>query len=141
MTTLQSTEELLDKLLKKELIPIVLSLDEHNKTLQNRMSEMNNKVVEEMRKFNENFSKFQSDFSITKCVNTELTKQMLSSERKCWVNAQHSKKEYVEVVGIYHQVDDKHLETKVLSIFQKFNCPVHLNSWLTVIDLVIILTE
>ena len=83
MTTLQSTEELLDKLLKKELIPIVLSLDEHNKILQNRMSEMNNKVVEEMRKFNENFSKFQSDFSITKCVNTELTKQMLSSERKC----------------------------------------------------------
>ena len=83
MTTLQSTEELLDKLLKKELIPIVLSLDEHNKTLQNRMSEINNKVVEEMRKFNENFSKFQSDFSITKCVNTELTKQMLSSERKC----------------------------------------------------------
>lgn len=49
MTTLQSTEELLDKLLKKELIPIVLSLDEHNKTLQNRMSEINNKVVEEMR--------------------------------------------------------------------------------------------
>ena len=66
MTTLQSTEKLLDKLLKRELIRIVLSLDEHNKTLQNRMSEMSNKVVEEMRKFNENFSKFQSELAITK---------------------------------------------------------------------------
>ena len=56
-------------------------------------------------------------------VNTELTKRMLWSERKCWVNAQHSKKECVEVVGIYRQVNDKDLETKVLAVFVKFNCP------------------
>ena len=48
---------------------------------------------------------------------------MLWSERKCWVNAQHSKKECVEVVGIYRQVNDKDLETKVLAVFVKFNCP------------------
>ena len=66
------TDELWDELLKKELTPIVLSLEEHNRSLQNRMSEMNNEVVEKMRKFNENFSKLQSRLSIAKRVNTEL---------------------------------------------------------------------
>ena len=47
----QYTEESLNKLLKRELIPNVLSLEEHNKPLQNRMSEVNKEVVEEMRKF------------------------------------------------------------------------------------------
>ena len=113
------TEESLDKLLTRELIPIILSLDEYNRTMQDRMSEMNIEVVEEMRTFNENFSKLQSELSIAKRVNTELTKQLLLLERHCWANAQYSRKEYVEVVGIPHQVDDKHLEAKVLPIFQK----------------------
>ena len=55
------TEESLDKLLKRGLIPIVLSVGEHNRSLENRMSEVNNEVAEEMRKFNENFSKLQSE--------------------------------------------------------------------------------
>ena len=66
------TDEMWNELLKKELTPIVLSLEEHNRSLQNRMSEMNNEVVEKMRKFNENFSKLQSRLSIAKRVNTEL---------------------------------------------------------------------
>ena len=41
----QYTEESLDKLLERELIPIVLSLEEQNRSLRSRMSEMNNKVV------------------------------------------------------------------------------------------------
>ena len=39
-------------------------------------------------------------------------------------NAQYSRKECVEVVGIPRQVDDKHLEVKVLSIFQKAGCTI-----------------
>ena len=71
----QYTEESLDKLLKRELIPIVLSLEEQNRSLQSRMSEVNNEVVEKMRKFNENSSKLQSELSIDKRVNTELLKE------------------------------------------------------------------
>ena len=74
------------------------------------MSEVNNEVVEEMGKFNENFSKLQSELSITKSVNTELTKRIVTLKRQCWANAQYSRKECVEMVGIPHQVDDKHLE-------------------------------
>ena len=102
MTMPQYNEESLDKMLKIEFIHIVLSHKEHNRSLQTRMFEVNHEVVEEMRKFNENVSKFQ-------CVNTEIG----------WVNAQYSRKEFVEVVGIPSQIDGKHLEVKVLPIFQK----------------------
>ena len=115
----QYTEESLDKLLKRELIPIVLSLEEQNRSLQSRMSEVNNEMVEEIRKFNENFSKPQSELSIAKCVNIELTKRIMTLERQCWANAQFSRKECVEVASIPRQAEDKHLEAKMLSFFQK----------------------
>ena len=83
----QYTEESLDKLLKRELIPIVLSLEKQNRSLQSRMSEVNNEVVEEMGKFNEKFSKLQSELSIAKRVNTELTKRIVTLEHQCWANA------------------------------------------------------
>ena len=80
MTMPQYTEEALDKLLKRELIPIVLSLEEQNRSLQNSMSEVNNKVVEEMRKFNENFFNLQSELFIAKRPDTELTKRIVTLE-------------------------------------------------------------
>ena len=96
----QYTEEFLDKLLKRELVPIILSLEKHNRSLQNRMSKVNKEVVEEMQKFNENFSKLQSELSIAKRVNAELTKRIVILERQCWANAEYSRKECAEVVGI-----------------------------------------
>ena len=118
--------------MKTELIPIVLSLEEQNKSLQSRMSEVSNEVVEEMCKFNENFSKLQSELSIAKRVNTELTKRIVTLERQCWANAQYSRKECVEVVGIPRQVNDKHLEVKGCQSSKR----LLLNSLMTVIDLV-----
>ena len=88
------------------------------------MSEVSNEVVEEMRKFNENFSRLQSELSIAKRVNTELAKRIVTLERQCWANAQYSRKECGEVDGIPRQVDDKHLEAKALSIFQKVGCTI-----------------
>ena len=39
-------------------------------------------------------------------------------------NSQYSRRECLEVAGIPWQVDDKNLETKVLSIFQKIGCTI-----------------
>ena len=74
----QYTEEPLDKLLKRELISIVLSLEEQNRSLQSRMSEVNNKVMEEMSQFSENFSKLQLELSMAKRLNTELNKHVVT---------------------------------------------------------------
>ena len=48
----------------------------------------------------------------------------MALEHQCWANAQYSRKECVEVAGISPQVDDKHLEAKLLSIFQKVDCTI-----------------
>ena len=75
--------------------------------------------MDKICKFNNNFSKLQSDLAVTKQVNTEPTKRIVTLERQCWANAQYSRKECLELVGLPHQVDDNQLETKVLSIFGK----------------------
>ena len=116
-TMSQYTEEALDKMLKRELIPIVLSL-------QNKITEDNNAMLQEIRKFNYNFAKFQAELVVTKRVNSELCKRIVTVERQCWANAQYSRKECLEVAGIPRQVDDKNLIKKVLSIFQRIGCTI-----------------
>ena len=79
------TEESLDKMLKRELVPIVLNL-------QSTIADKNNsnELLEEIRKLNDNFSKLQSELAVSKQVNTELTKRIVTLERQCWANAQPS---------------------------------------------------
>ena len=108
----------MDKMLKRELIPIVLSL-------QNETTEDNNTMLQEMRNFNDNFAKLQAELVVTKRVSSELCKRIVTVERQCWANApQYSRRGCLEVAGIPRQVDDKNLETKVLSIFQKIGCTI-----------------
>ena len=84
----------------------------------------NNELLEEIRKCNDNFSKLKSELAVTKQVNTELTKRIVTLESQCWANVQYSRKECFEVVGIPPQVDDNQLERKVLSIFEKVGCKI-----------------
>ena len=108
----------MDKMLKRELIPIVLSL-------QNETTEDNNTMFQEMRNFNDNFAKLQAELVVTKRVSSELCKRIVTMERQCWANApQYSRRGCLEVAGIPRQVDDKNLETKLLSIFQKIGCTI-----------------
>ena len=70
-TMSQYTEEALDKMLKRELIPIVLSLE-------NKITEDNNTMYQEMRKFNDNFAKLQAELVVIKRVNSELCKIIMA---------------------------------------------------------------
>ena len=57
------TNESLKSVNKKEMIPIVLSL-------QNKLDQANKKVLEEIWKLNNNFSNLESELSVTKQVNS-----------------------------------------------------------------------
>ena len=62
------TNQSLDKLYKKDLIPIALSL-------QNKLDEANNsktELLDEIRKLNDKFDQLQSDMCITENVNNLL---------------------------------------------------------------------
>ena len=78
------TNESLQSINKKDMIPIVLSL-------QNKLDQANNKVLEEIRKLNDNFSKLESELSVTKQVSSLLSRRLINMERQRWANAQYSK--------------------------------------------------
>ena len=63
------TEENLDKLLKKDLIAIVLAM-------QSKMSASNAEVLEEIHKLNSKFDILQSEFLVTKKVNLKLSSRL-----------------------------------------------------------------
>ena len=112
------TNESLDKLYKKDLIPIVLSL-------QNKFNEANNSKTEllnEMRKLNDKFDKLQSNVCVTKKVNNILSSRLVDSERQCWPNAQYSRRECLNIVCIAREVKDETLEESAVGIFDKLGC-------------------
>ena len=70
------TNKSLDKLYKKGLIPIVISL-------QNKLDEANNsktELLDEIRKLNDKFDKLQSNVYISKIANDLLSSRLVDIE-------------------------------------------------------------
>ena len=104
------TEENLDKVLKKDLIAIVLAV-------LSKMSAINADVLEEIRKL---YSRFlNSDLVVPKKLNSELSSRLVNMERQCWANAQYSWREFLEVVGVPKEVEHKDLEGVRCCLFLK----------------------
>ena len=70
------TEETLDKLLKKDLISMVLSQ-------QAKMDAVNSQIMDQIRKLNEDFEKLQFELTVAKQVNSVLSERLVSMERQC----------------------------------------------------------
>ena len=71
-----------------------------------------------MKTLNKNFKKLESDVVVVKNVNNILCKQLVSVERKCWKNAQYSRRECVEVVGLPSSIANDQLENIVCRVVQ-----------------------
>ena len=106
------TEDGLGKLLKKDLTSITLlqqrKLDQHNIGWLN-----------EIRKLNDAFSKLEADVKIAKNINNLLSQLVVALERQCWANAQYSRRECLEIVGVSHSVDDNSFEERLFKFLKK----------------------
>ena len=111
------TEDGLDNLLKKNLFSIILSQ-------QRKIDQDNIGWLDEIRKLNDNFSKLEADVTVAKNISNLLSQRVVDLERQCWANAQHSRRECPEVVGIHRSVDDNILKEKVIQVFEKFLCNI-----------------
>ena len=111
------TGDSLDKLRKEDLIPIVLSI-------QSKLKDKDNTVLLEVRRLNESVSKLHSELVVTKNVNNFLLTRLTTLERQCWANAQYSRRECLDIVGIPHEVSGEALEEKVLKIFGNCGCDI-----------------
>ena len=105
-------EEALDKLNKKELITILLSL-------QRKVESANNEILDQVRQVNQKFSHLEAENTVVKQANWLLSKRLVDMERPCWANAQYSRRECLEVVDIRDSVQNNELEDKVLTIFKR----------------------
>ena len=110
-------EDGLDKLLKKDLISIILSQ-------QRKIEQDNTGWLDEIRKFNDNISKLEADVKIVKNMNHLLSQWVADLERQYWANAQFSRRECLEIVGIPRSVDYNSLEEKVIQSFEKVGCNI-----------------
>ena len=81
-------------------------------------------MLKDMRKLNESFYKLQAEVSVTKQVNTLLSSRLVSIDRQCWLNAQYSRRECLDIVGIPSEVEADALEEKVVAIFEKLGCNI-----------------
>ena len=68
--------ESIQSIKKKDMIPIVLSL-------QNKLNQVNNKVLAKIHKLSNNFSKLESKLSVTKQVNSLLPHRPENMEHPC----------------------------------------------------------
>ena len=114
------TNESLDKLYKKDLIPIVLSLQDKRDEANNSKTEL----LDEIRKLNDKFDELSSDVCISKNFNDPLSSRLVDIERQCWENSQHSRRECLDIVGIANEVKDESLEVSVVGIFDKLGCSI-----------------
>ena len=111
------TEDTLDKISKKNVIEIALAL-------QDKVESGNTAILEEIRKLNDNFEKLEGELIVSKKVNGELQKDIIQLEKQCWANAQYSRRECLELVGIPSSIEHDQLKDKVVEIFNKVGCNI-----------------
>ena len=87
--------------------------------MQHKMESSDTKFAEKVRKLNGSFQQLKPDLAITKSVNSQLRNRFVNMERQCWANAQYSRRECVEIVGIPTTVPDNELEETFCKIVDK----------------------
>ena len=91
-------------------------------SVQSNETGKNYLILEEICKLNDKFSQLEPENVVIKQANSLLSKRLVDMERQCWANAQYSRRECIEVVGIPNSVRNNELEDKVLTVFQKIGC-------------------
>ena len=111
------SENALRKLNKDDLIGIALSL-------QSKMESSNAEVLEELKLQIDKFDKLEADVVIARNANSLLSSRLVDTERQCWANAQYSRRETLEIVGLPKSLTNDKAETEVYQIFQSLDCDV-----------------
>ena len=104
---LKYIDEILEKLLKKDISLIILSL-------KTKLDIVNRDVLGKVCIFNEEVEKLQSLLTVTKQISLALPDRLISSECWCWANATYTRLECLGLVSVPRNVGNDNLEKKVL---------------------------
>ena len=64
------------------------------------MELLNDHLLEDVQNIRDTFKHMESELSVVKNFNHLLSKRLVDMERQCWANAQYSRRECLELVGI-----------------------------------------
>ena len=83
------------------------------------MELLNDHLLEDVQNIRDTFKHMESELSVVKNVNHLLSKRLVDMERQCWANAQYSRRECLELVGIPKSFKDDDLEGVVTKFVSK----------------------
>ena len=83
------------------------------------------KLSTEVKDLPDHFKKLKADVAIVRNVNSKLVERVVVTERQCWENAQYSRRDTLEVMGIPMSVMDNVLEQKVCDVFQEIGVDIY----------------
>ena len=111
------TEAVINKLSKLELVQIILNTEAN---LGSQIAKLTTKVKDLLA----HSKKLEADVAIVRNVNSKLVERVVATERQCWENAQYSRRDTLEVVGIPMSVRGNVLEQKVCDVFQEIGVDI-----------------
>ena len=81
-------------------------------------------LTAEIKETDNHLNKLGADVAFTKNVISRSVDQLVETERQYWVNAQYSRREFLEVIGIPTSVKDDALEDKVINVFREIGVEI-----------------
>ena len=112
------TELSLMRLDKEDLVRMLLDY-------QGKFNNILNQLKNDLNDLKTKLCKLESDLHISRNVNDKLSDKLAVLQRKCYVNEQYSRREFLEISGIPAEVGDKDIEKKVLEVLDAIGAPVN----------------
>ena len=103
------TETVLNKLSKPDLVQIILNTEDN---LGSQIAKLIAKLTTEVKDLVAYSKKMEADMAIARNVNSKLVERVVATGPQCWENAQYSRTDTQEVVGITMSVREYVLEQK-----------------------------
>ena len=111
------TEAVLNKLTKPELVQLLLKTEA---TLGSQITDLSKEIKDTLTYL----KKLEADIAVVKTVNDRLVERVINTERQCWENAQYSRRDTLEIVGIPNSVGNSVLEETVRDVFKKIGVEI-----------------
>ena len=111
------TEAVLNKVSKPDLVQLILNTEAN---LRSQIA----KLTIEVKDLLAYSKKLEAYLAIVRNVNSKLEDRAVATKRPCLENAQYSRRDILEVVGIPTSIGENVLEQKVCDVFQEIGVDI-----------------
>ena len=106
------TEAVLNKLSEPELVKLLLKTEV---TLGSQINDLSKEIKDTLIYL----KKLEPDIAVVRTVNNRLVERVVKTERQCWENAQYSRRDTLEIIGIPNSICNSVLEETVRRVVKK----------------------